>query len=132
MDGSTANRRARVAQTAWVIGFGIGTLSHAVDLVGGGVDTYAGYPAAIRLFWVSLTVLDPLVIALVLLRRRAGVLLGVAVMLVDIAVNWTVFATIGPRLLSGVVSQTAFAIVVLATARLLWRWCAAERDARTA
>lgn len=122
MNPTTRTRAARVARVVWVLGFLVGTVSHVVDLASAGAETYAGYPGPIRLFWLSLTLLDPAVIALVLLRRRAGVMLGVAVMVADVAVNWTVYATIGPPQLFGVLSQTLFALVVLATAHPLWQW----------
>ncbi|OUE30678.1 hypothetical protein BFL35_08915 [Clavibacter michiganensis] len=94
-----------------------------LDLAVGGTDVYAGFPVALRAFWVSLTVLDPLVITLLVLRRRAGVALGIAVILADIAVNWTVLATVGGIPAWGAVDQTLFAILVLATApTLLRRW----------
>ncbi|RII89602.1 hypothetical protein [Clavibacter californiensis] len=124
-------RASRVIRALWIAGFGIGTATHVVDLAVGGMDVYAGFPAALRAFWVSLTVLDPLVIALLALRRRAGVALGIAVILVDIAVNWTILATVGGIAPWGVVDQTLFAILVLATApTLLQRWRRPEDVAR--
>jgi hypothetical protein len=45
------------------------------------------------------------------------------VILVDIAVNWTVLATSGGIPPWGAVNQTLFAILVLATAPALLRWC---------
>jgi len=111
---------ASVIRVVWIVGYLIGTTTHVADLVLGGAETYAGFPSGLRLFWASLTVLDPLIVILLLLRRRLGVVLGVAVIVVDIAVNWTVFATIGGLSLFGVVNQTLFALFVLATARTLW------------
>jgi hypothetical protein len=43
---------------------------------------------AIQVFFVSLVVLDPLVVALVSFVRREGVWLAAAVMALDIAANW--------------------------------------------
>ncbi|AWG00098.1 hypothetical protein DZF92_13870 [Clavibacter michiganensis subsp. insidiosus] len=114
-------RALRIIRALWIAGFGIGTITHVLDLAVGGTDVYAGFPVALRAFWVSLTVLDPLVIALLALRRRAGVALGIAVILVDIAVNWTVLATIGGIPPWGAMNQTLFAILVLATAPALLR-----------
>jgi hypothetical protein len=45
------------------------------------------------------------------------------VILVDIAVNWTALATSGGIPPWGAVNQTLFAILVLATAPALLRWC---------
>lgn len=115
------HRRSRAILVVWVIGFLIGTTTHILDLAAGGFETYAEFPTFLRLFWVSLTVLDPITVVLLLLRRRAGVILALGVILADIAVNWTVFLTISGNPLFGVVNQTAFAVFLLATAPTLWR-----------
>lgn len=109
-------------QILWVIGFLIGTTTHTADLIFGGLDVYDGFPAGVRLFWVSLTILDPLTVVLIILRRRSGIVLGSAVIISDIAVNWTVFATIGGLSVFGVVSQSLFAALIAATAGPLWIW----------
>lgn len=113
---------ARVFRVLWIIGFLIGTSTHVADIVIGGINTYAEFPVALRLFWLSLTVLDPLVVALLMMRRRSGVVLGLVVILTDISVNWSVYLTIGGTPLFGVINQTAFAILLVLTARPLWRW----------
>ncbi len=117
-----ADRLRIVILVVWIAGFLIGTASHVLDLIAGGADTYGDFPSGLRVFWLSLTVLDPLTVALLLLRKRAGIVLGLVVILSDIAVNWTVFFTIGGNPLFGVVNQTVFAVVLLATAPALWRW----------
>ena len=53
--------------------------------------------------------LDPLAVLLLLLRKRAGIVLGLLIILADITVNWTVLLTIGGNPLFGVVNQTLFA-----------------------
>lgn len=125
----TFDRAGRVIQVIWILGFLIGTTTHVLDLVAGGLDTYGDFPVPLRAYWISLTVLDPVTVLLVLRRRRAGVVLGLAVILSDIAVNWTVFSTIGGLSLFGVVNQTVFAIVLVATAVPLWRWMRPVRRA---
>ena len=106
---------------AWIVGFLVGTTTHTIDLLAGGLDVYAGYPDGIRLYWVSLTVLDPLTVALIALRQRAGVVLGVAIMVSDVTINLTVSAVYGGLGVSGLIFQAAFAVLVLSTAPLLWR-----------
>lgn len=119
----TASARAlRVIQVIWVIGFLVGTTTHTVDLIIGGLNTYSGFPLGVRLFWVTLTILDPVTAALIIFRRRSGIVLGIAVMIADIAVNWTVFATVGGLAFFGVISQSLFAALVFVTARPLWLW----------
>jgi hypothetical protein len=115
-------RALRVFQVAWVLGFLVGTTTHTADLIVGGVNAYSGFPLGVRLFWASLTILDPATAALIIFRRRSGIVLGIAVIVADIAVNWTVFALVGGLSLFGVISQSLFAVLILVTARPLWRW----------
>ncbi len=122
MARSTADRLRLAIQIVWIAGFLIGTASHVLDLIAGGADTYGESPTALRVFWLSLTALDPLTVLLLMLRKRAGIILGLVVLLADIAVNWTVLFTIGGNPLFGVVNQTVFAVFLLATAPALWRW----------
>jgi hypothetical protein len=114
-------RSIRTVRLVWIAGFLVGTTTHVADLVLGGSGVYSGYPDAVRLFWVSLTVLDPLAVVLVAVRSRSGVLLGVAIMLADVAVNVSVAATIGGLALFGLVNQSLFCAFVLLAARPLWR-----------
>ncbi|WP_052521617.1 hypothetical protein [Agreia bicolorata] len=119
----TASARAlRVVHVLWVIGFLVGTTTHTADLILGGVNAYGGFPLGVRLFWVTLTILDPAAAALIIFRRRPGIVLGSTVMIADIAVNWTVFATVGGLSFFGVISQSLFAVLILVTARPLWIW----------
>ncbi|MGG7508307.1 hypothetical protein [Plantibacter sp. YIM 135249] len=121
MPRTPSERTLRIIQGVWVIGFLVGTSTHVADLIFGGLNVYEAFPPGNRVFWISLTLLDPLTVTLILLRRRAGIALGVAVMIADVAVNWTVFSTIGGLSLFGVLNQSAFAAFVLATTPLLWR-----------
>lgn len=114
-------RGIRIAQLIWIAGFLVGTTTHIADLVFGGSDAYFGYPDAVRLFWVSLTVLDPLAVVLIALRSRAGVPLGVLIMIADVTVNLSVAATVGGLSLFGLVNQSLFCAFVLIAARPLWR-----------
>jgi hypothetical protein len=123
---SPSPRILRVLLLAWIAGFAIGTTTHILDLAFGGLATYAGFPNAVRLFWVSLTVLDPLIIVLMVLRRRAGVYLGIGVILADILVNWTVLLALGGITWWGVINQTAFALFIGLSAPHLLRWFGAK------
>ncbi|MGG7463321.1 hypothetical protein [Plantibacter sp. YIM 135347] len=121
MPRTPSERTLRIIQGVWVIGFLVGTSTHVADLIFGGLNVYEAFPPGNRVFWISLTLLDPLTVTLILLRRRAGIALGIAVMIADVAVNWTVFSTIGGLSLFGVLNQSAFAAFVLVTTPLLWR-----------
>ncbi len=125
---SASPRRSRAILILWVIGFLIGTATHILDLVEGGFETYAEFPTALRLFWVSLVVLDPITVVLLLLHRRVGIVLALTVILADIAVNWTVFVTVSGNPLFGVVNQTVFAAFLLATTPMLWRSFRTRRE----
>lgn len=124
MTGTTDDRLRMAILVVWTAGFLVGTTSHVLDLIAGGADTYGAFPSALRAFWFSLIILDPLTATFLLLRKRAGIILGVIVILSDIAVNWTVFFTIGGNPLFGAVNQTVFAVFLLTTAPVLWRWFA--------
>lgn len=87
------NRACRTIHVVWVAGSFIGTVSHVLELVAGGVQTYGEFPPALRMFWISLTLLDPLAALLLLLKRRTGIAPGLTIIHSDIAVNWTVFLT---------------------------------------
>jgi len=115
-------RALRVFQVMWVIGFLVGTTTHTADLIIGGSNAYSGFPLGVRLFWVTLTILDPATAVLIIFRRRSGVVLGSAVIIADIAVNWTVFAVVGGLSYFGVISQSVFALLIVVTARSLWKW----------
>lgn len=121
-------RTLNVVRAVWIAGFLVGTTTHIADLVVGGTGAYEGFPLGVRLFWTALTLLDPAVVVLLLLRLRAGVALGAAVILTDIAVNWSVFAFVGGLSVFGVVSQTLFAIFIVSTMRLLWAWFGASPE----
>jgi len=83
-------RWARWVLAVYLIGFADGTADHVRWMTHGGIHAYApSYPQiAIQVFFVSLLVLDPLVVALVAFVRREGIWLAAAVMALDIAANW--------------------------------------------
>jgi len=83
-------RWARWVLAVYLIGFADGTADHVRWMTHGGIHAYApSYPQiAIQVFFVSLVVLDPLVVALVAFVRREGIWLAAAVMALDIAANW--------------------------------------------
>lgn len=104
----------------WVLTFGIGTASHLADLIGGGPDVYAWAPAPLELFYLSLVVLDALVVGLLLRLRREGVLLGAVVMALDVPANWWVTLERGSSVLV-LLPLTVIGILVVTTAPWLDR-----------
>ena len=111
----------RVLRYLWIAGFAIGTTTHVLDIVLGGAEVYDGFPTVVKVFWLSLTIVDPVVIILLVVAPRSGIVLALAVILVDIAVNWMVFTTIGGLSLFGVMCQTSFAVLLVVTADRLWK-----------
>lgn len=55
----------------------MGTVTHTVDLILDGIDVYSAFSPPVRLFWVSLTLFDPLVVVLLWTKPRAAVVIGV-------------------------------------------------------
>ncbi|MFD7206047.1 hypothetical protein [Streptomyces sp. NPDC059893] len=73
----------------YLTGFLVGTRTHVIDVVRDGTHAYAMFPqVSLRMFFVSLVVLDPLVVVLVGLVRREGIGLAGAVMALDLCGNW--------------------------------------------
>ncbi len=112
--------KTRLIVTIWAAGFVIGTIARSIDLIIGGLNVYAGFPELVRWFWISLTVLDPLVVILLAFRARAAAPIAVLVVIADLAVNWSVFYVVGGLSLFGVITQTLFGAFVFLTAAHVW------------
>jgi len=79
---------ARWVLAVYLIGFADGTAAHARDLARAGFDAYSGFPQVpLRVFFVSLVLLDPLVVVLAALVLPAGIWLAAVVMALDVAAN---------------------------------------------
>jgi hypothetical protein len=116
--------RPEVILAVYVGAFAVGTVSHLADILRWGILPRNQYHLAFNMFWTSLTLFDPLAIVLLLRRRRAGILLGGLIMVLDVAVNLAAgfheyFAT-GRFVMWGLLTQVPFALFVLATAPSLW------------
>lgn len=102
-----------------------GTVVHAVQLLVGGLDPYPSLPPWLSTYFVSLTVLDPLAAALLLLRRRAGLVLASAVLVSDAVANgcanYVYDASAGLTLgRAGHAVISLLALALLAAAPRLW------------
>jgi hypothetical protein len=82
-----SNLSERIALAVYSVCFLYGTLAHAIDIVRGGWLPYRYAPFGANLFWSLLTILDPLVVILLIFRRRLGLALAVIIMVLDVAVN---------------------------------------------
>ncbi|MFF7946286.1 hypothetical protein [Streptomyces griseorubiginosus] len=65
-------------------------MAHGYFLVTGGLDVYGYAPMPVQLLFHALLLLDPLVALMIIRGRPAGPLLAAAVMLADLAGNWSV------------------------------------------
>jgi hypothetical protein len=118
---ASLSRRVALVLAVWVAGFSVGTTVHLIELLTQGFGVYGNMPDWVRVFWVSLTIIDPFVVILLLLRVRASIWLGCAVMVADVAVNWSVALTIPGATGPGLITQPLFLLFLLTTAPLLWR-----------
>jgi len=80
-----------------------------------------GYSLVTRLFWSSLTLLDPLAALLMFIRPRAGLALAGAIIVSDVAHNSWVLHHFGMAPDAAYWAQVAFLLFLLATIRVAWR-----------
>jgi hypothetical protein len=79
---------ARWVLAGYLAGFADGTAAHARDLARGGFHAYSGFPyVPLRVFFIGLVLIDPLVVVLCVFVRPAGIWLAAVVMVLDIAAN---------------------------------------------
>ncbi|MFE7311873.1 hypothetical protein ACFU7T_01970 [Streptomyces sp. NPDC057555] len=80
-----------MALAVYVLGFCEGACAHFLDLARGGIHAYAAFATVpLQVFFVSLAVLDPVVVALVAAARPEGIRLAAGVMTLDVTANWIV------------------------------------------
>lgn len=117
------NKKNLLLISIYLIGFGIGTISHAMDMVKLGFLGYTFAPFVLNVFWTSLLVLDPLVIVLLLVRFRYAITLAVLIMIFDILINLSYGVAVGNRnIILGLATQIPFGSFVFLTAKHLSRY----------
>src|SRR5262249_4005053 len=117
---SQVSRWSRGLQALCFVGAG---LTHVRDMWQGGWLPYHYVPLPINVFTTSLVVWGPLAAYLLLWRPRAGVALALLIMVVDVAVNSTVAAGLGPMDWYDYLPlqlQTLFLGFVAGSAPLIW------------
>jgi hypothetical protein len=107
--------------------FAYGTVVHVFQLLVGGWDPYPSMPGWLTVYFVSLTVVDPLAAVLLLLRRRAGLVLGLVILVTDAAANgyanYAVDASTGLTAgRAGHAVVTLLAVGLLVAAPRVWPW----------
>lgn len=128
-------RRVRGIVAVLVLLLLYGTAVHVVQLVAAAGAPYPGLPQWLRVYFILLTVLDPLAAFLLLRRCRTGVVLAVLVLATDAFANalanyaydQATGVTAG-RLGQGVITLLALGSLVAAPS--LWRATSRRRRAR--
>lgn len=125
----SGHRASLVIRSLWalcMIGAGI---NHARTLLRHGLWwDYGGVAWPSAAYWTSLTFLDPLAALLLFVRPKAGIALTVAIIASNVVHNLAIVAHRAPAgeflnhvaLGPFVLSQIAFLLFVLATAKLAW------------
>lgn len=111
----------RVVVGVIVVGFVIGTSTHMLQFVNRGWVVFAAAPIWMNVYWTLLTFLDPLAAILLLRARRAGLILAVAIMLSDVAVNsHALYGLDLPFAIWALQLQTLFCGFLLGAVGFLW------------
>jgi hypothetical protein len=79
-----------VILVVFISAFAGATYNHVMDLVSGGLFPYTkkwGTPESFNMYWTSLTILDPLAIAVLIMNVRAGYVVSLLIMLTDVPIN---------------------------------------------
>ena len=128
---------ARWVLAVYLAGFADGTAAHARDLARAGFHAYSGFPQVpLRVFFISLVLLDPLVVVLAALVLPAGIWLAAVVIVLDVAANtagnWSRIQRdpAWPFTPAGLLLIIVFGAFVLATAPAMLRATRATRIVR--
>jgi hypothetical protein len=122
-------RRSVIVRSIWAACLLIGGLNHARTLFRHGLLwDYGGVAWPSAAYWTSLTLLDPLVAALLFLRPRIGIPSTILLIVTNVIHNVAVTAWYAPEgeFLARishpfVLSQIGFMLFVGATARIAWQ-----------
>jgi hypothetical protein len=116
-------RRSLILRAIYALCLALATLTHVIfDLRYGlllqGLEPL-GYPAFVRMYWASLTFLDPLCALLLFIRPRAGVTLCAGIIVTDVLNNsWVGYHR--SKIDLGYILQVVFLIFVVTTAKSAW------------
>jgi hypothetical protein len=114
----------------WAACLLLATCNHALILIRHGLFwDHGGVGWASALYWSSLTLIDPIVAALLFVRPRLGIGLTAVLIATNVAHNLAIAAQHAPEgtLLARIastpvlLSQIGFLVLVLLTARAAWR-----------
>lgn len=134
-------RASIVVRGIWAACLLIGGLNHARILLRHGLFwDYGGVAWTSAVYWTSLTILDPIVAALLFARPKAGIVSTIILIVTNVIHNLSISAQRAPagefltRAVSDpyLVSQIAFMLFVGATARIAWRGVGSSRSPQSA
>ena len=91
-----------------------------------------GFPLPVRLYWASLTFLDPLAAVLLFVRPRQGLILCFAIIVTDVFNNSWVLYHFPSRSVLNLGLEIAFLIFVLTTVRYAWEGLPVGRETEQA
>jgi hypothetical protein len=91
---------------------------------------YGGVPVISRIYWTSLTVLDPMAAVLLFAKPRAGLVMTLAIIVSNVPHNtWLMARSPAPDWMNWMyVSQVLFLVFVLATILRAWRGLSAREN----
>ena len=110
----------------FILAFAGATYNHVMDLVSGGLFPYTkrwGTPLIFNIYWTSLTILDPLAIIALIVKVRAGYVVGIFIMLADVPINLYANANYWPLAIHEnhlLLMQITFLVFLLSTVRRVW------------
>ena len=115
-------RTAHVFRVIMIGAFSVGTCTHLENMWRAGLVLLPSQPLAFNVYWTSLTLLDPLAAFLLVTRPRAGLILGGAIMVSDVAINACAFPPRGAIQLEWAFwLQASFAAFLLSVSPSCWR-----------
>jgi hypothetical protein len=128
-------RGSLIVRSIWAACLLIGGVNHARILLQHGLFwDYGGVAWASAVYWSSLTILDPLVAAILFARPKMGVLSTAALIVTNVIHNLAVTARYAPEgeFLTRaanpfIASQIGFMLFVGATARIAWKGTGSSR-----
>jgi hypothetical protein len=118
------NVRTKWLLTAYALCFCGALYNHVKDIAEIGILPYRDAPLWLNIFWTSLTAFDFAAIVAIFLKPFLGVLFTLAIIVVDVAINFFVTMRVGePGALWNFffISQAFFLVFVAATASSIFR-----------
>lgn len=123
---TSASRRSLILRTTYATCLALATPVHVLfdvryGLLLSGLEPL-GYPLAVRMYWASLTFLDPLGVLLLFVRPRAGLVLCTVIIVTDVLNNsWVGYHRSESAFNINYILQVAFLLFVAATVRSAWQ-----------